>query len=110
MTIHEYDRMFSRLIRARANWTCARCGKLFLSDRSQLQCSHFHSRRLKSVRFDPENAEALCWLCHHHLDEHPCEHEEWKRQRLGKARFEALRLRAHQIVKIDLPATPGAAC
>jgi hypothetical protein len=72
--------------------------------RSSLQCSHFHSRRLKSVRFDPENAEALCWVCHHYLDNHPREHEEWKRQRLGEERFKALMLRSQKIVNVDLTA------
>jgi 5-methylcytosine-specific restriction endonuclease McrA len=102
VTIHDYDRMFSQLIRARANWICARCQKSFAFDRPLLQCSHFHSRRLKSVRFDPENAEALCWRCHHHLDAHPQEHVGWKRQRLGEERFEALRVRAQRIGKVDL--------
>jgi hypothetical protein len=102
VTIHDYDRQFSRLIRTRANWICTRCQRRFALDRSKLQCSHFHSRRLKSVRFDSENADALCWRCHHHLEEHLREHEEWKRQRLGEERFEALRLRAQQVVKVDL--------
>jgi hypothetical protein len=48
--------------------------------------------------------EALCWLCHLYLDEHPSEHEEWKRQRLGEERFESLSRRAQQIMKVDLTA------
>jgi hypothetical protein len=104
VTIHDFDRMFSRLIRTRANWTCAYCDKSFHWAHSRLECSHFHGRRLKSVRFDPENAEALCWECHRYLDTHPRLHEEWKRKRLGGERFEGLRLRAQMIVKPDLMA------
>ncbi len=104
MKIHDLDRMFSRLIRARAGWTCAYCGNNFDWDHSKLGCSHFHSRRLHSVRFDPENAEAMCFQCHYYLDTHPPVYEEWKRQQLGEERFEALRLRSQQTAKVDLVA------
>ena len=60
MTIHDLDRMFSRLVRSRADWACVRCGKRFRWGDSALHCSHFHSRRLKSVRFDLENGESMC--------------------------------------------------
>jgi DNA-directed RNA polymerase subunit RPC12/RpoP len=102
--LNDLDRQFSRLVRAHAGWRCAYCGKIFQLDRSQLECSHFHSRRLKSVRFDPDNAEAMCFLCHQRLDAHPREYEEWKRRRLGDEKFESLRLRSQRVVKPDLSA------
>ena len=100
-TLHDLDRVFWRLIRARAKWICAYCGKTY-SNRSLLQCSHFHSRRLHSVRFDPENCECMCFQCHHVLDTHPCIYEGWKRLQLGEERFEALRLRSLLVVKPDV--------
>lgn len=75
--------MFSRLVRSRADWACVRCGKRFRWGDSALHCSHFHSRRLKSVRFDPDNVEAMCARCHHFLDTHPRIHQEWKQRQLG---------------------------
>ena len=101
MTLHDLDRMFSRLIRAQAKWTCVYCGKTY-SNRSLLQCSHFHSRRLRSVRFDPENCECMCLRCHQMLDMHPRVYDAWKRLQLGEERFEALRLRSLLVGKPDL--------
>ena len=100
--------MFSRLVRARADWACVRCGKRFRWGDSALHCSHFHSRRLKSVRFDPENAEAMCAACHRYLDNNPWIYADWKRKQLGEERFVALRLRSQKIVKLDLPAIKAA--
>jgi hypothetical protein len=102
VTIHDFDRMFSRLIRERANWMCAYCDKDYMHNPAGLHTSHFHSRRLKSVRFDPENAEAMCFACHAYLDTHPRVYAEWKRNHLGEERFEELRLRSQEIRKVDL--------
>jgi hypothetical protein len=69
-----------------------------------LHCSHFHSRRNKSTRFDPQNATALCWECHWYLDHHPTAHKFWKLMQMGQERYDALARRANQIVKPDLKA------
>ncbi|MBZ5497722.1 MAG: HNH endonuclease [Acidobacteriia bacterium] len=96
------DREFSVLVRTRANWKCARCGRNFSGNRDMLHCSHFHSRRHKATRFDLENAAALCWQCHWYMDHHPNVHKVWKLIHIGKERYEALAKRANQISKLDL--------
>ena len=100
--IKTLDRRFSLCVRAREKFKCEYCHGSFSWDPSRLQCSHFHSRRLKSVRFDPENCACMCGNCHQYLDMHPREYAKWKRAKLGEERFEALRLRSQRIVKLDL--------
>lgn len=61
------DDAFSRCVRAANNWTCCKCGSFFvIGNRSGLDCSHHHSRGNWGIRFDPMNAEALCYGCHSH--------------------------------------------
>ncbi len=93
--IDPLDKLFSQFIRLRAG-RCEYCGNA-----SQLQCSHFHGRRKRSVRYDPDNAAGLCFSCHSHLGENPYQHTEWFRKRLGSKKFEELNIRAEMIVKID---------
>jgi uncharacterized CHY-type Zn-finger protein len=66
-----------------------------------LHCAHFHSRVNKSVRFDSENCDALCFECHDYFDHHPIHYRDWKVARLGQERFDALASRAREVVKID---------
>jgi hypothetical protein len=61
------DAAFSNCIRERANWSCEKCGNYFPEGRrGGLDCSHHHGRGSWSIRFDPLNAEALCYGCHSH--------------------------------------------
>lgn len=94
--IDKTDMIFSKFIRLRAGGICEYCGKLKI-----LQCSHFHGRRKRSTRYDPDNACALCFSCHQHLGENPYEHTEFFKKRLGSERFELLNIRANMIVKVD---------
>ncbi len=60
------DKAFSKCIRAAAGWCCERCGKYYPEGiaRAGLDCSHHHSRGNWGIRFNPLNAEALCYGCH----------------------------------------------
>ena len=61
------DAAFSNCVRARANWSCQKCGNYFPEGkRGGLDCSHHHGRRSWAIRLDPLNAEALCYGCHSH--------------------------------------------
>ena len=61
------DCAFSKCVRAAVNWTCQKCGSYFPEgSRGGLDCSHHHGRGNWSIRFDPMNAEALCYGCHSH--------------------------------------------
>ena len=93
--IDPLDTLFSRYIRQRDK-ICKRCGV-----NARLQCSHFHGRRKQSVRYDENNAVALCFTCHRYFTENPLEHVEWYRNYLGEEKFEQLNLRANIIGKPD---------
>jgi len=99
------DRRFSDLVRNFAEWRCAGCGaEFYADDRGGLHCSHFWSRNNQATRFDLENCDALCWLCHDRFSRHPEEYRDWKLERLGRERFDALAERARQIIHPDISA------
>lgn len=93
--IDPLDTLFSQYIRLRAIKDvhgCERC-LTWKADYKALQCSHFIGRAKKSVRWDEDNAAALCMGCHGYLTAHPLEHVEWFKARLGD-RFDLLLARA----------------
>ena len=93
------DKLFSEFIRKRAflfTHGCEYCGKGVISYK-ELQTSHFHGRRKRSVRYDPENACGLCFSCHIYLGENPYAHTEFFKKRLGSERFELLNIRANTV-------------
>ena len=83
------DILFSKYIRMKADGNCEYCGAW-----KTLQCSHFHGRRKRSVRYDEDNACGLCFSCHMYLGENPFQHTEFFKKRLGTDRFEKLNIRA----------------
>jgi len=100
--ISEEDRLFSLMIRCKANWTCEKCLRNHANRRGNLQNSHYHGRRKKSVRFDEDNCSALCFTCHQYFTENPYEHTLWMKKKLGENRFEVLMMRANLFEKPDL--------
>ena len=85
--IDPLDKIFSLYIRSRDK-VCQRCG-----GKAQ-HCAHFHGRARKSVRWDEDNACALCFGCHQYLDSHPLEKVEFFKSRLTEERFDMLNSRA----------------
>jgi len=67
----------------------------------QLQCCHFHPRRNMSVRFDPDNTQALCFGCHQHFHENHEEHKAFTKRLLGEERYSFLEGRMRQKGKPD---------
>jgi len=65
-----------------------------------LQASHFHGRRMESVRFDLDNVDPSCPACHKFMGEHKYFFENWKKRQLGD-RFNALLVRARTPGKRD---------
>ena len=94
--LDKLDILFSKYIRLKAGGVCEYCGQA-----KTLQCSHFHGRRKRSVRWDEENCSALCFSCHLYLGENPYMHTEFFRKRLGSERFELLNIRANTIARLD---------
>jgi len=80
----EADRLFS--LEVRKGGRCEACGAT-----TNLQCSHFISRRYLGVRYVRLNAECLCFRCHKRLTERPLEAEERGRRVLGSAVYDELR-------------------
>lgn len=82
------DKAFSDYIRTRDKWTCQRCrtkyDPLISTDRMALHCSHFMGRGKEATRFEPLNADAMCYGCHRYLTAHPAEHMAWQVQRKGQ--------------------------
>lgn len=82
------DKAFSDYIRTRDNWTCQRCGgyydPLISTKRMGLHCSHFKGRGKESTRFEPLNADALCYGCHRYFTAMPDEHYMWQVSRKGQ--------------------------
>ena len=97
--ITKWDRVFSKYIRTRDNWTCQRCGTGHPPNSQGLHCSHFVGRAKYSVRFSEENCEALCYGCHQYFTSNPDIHRAHKVKRLGRAKFKALKLRSRKLVK-----------
>lgn len=95
------DALFSDLIRELAGYSCERCKKEFEKPSQLLHCSHFWSRRNRSVRFDSENVASLCFSCHRYFTENPQEHSEFFLKKLGKSRFDDLGRRARTPQKVD---------
>lgn len=58
------DIAFSLCIRESFDWTCNRCGKRHEEKSQGLHCSHHYGRGNWSIRFEPMNAESLCYGCH----------------------------------------------
>ena len=92
--ISPLDALFSRYIRMRADERCERCHAY--KGYAGLQCAHFHSRRKKSVRYDPDNCLALCFGCHQYFHENPDEFRAFMKLRLGEYQLNMLDVRARQ--------------
>lgn len=96
------DKLFSEYIRTRDAWTCQRCFMQYPTKSQGLHCAHYWSRSMKSVRFDPENADALCYGCHAYFHKDPKAHDVFKLRQLGQQRMDALQVRARTPRKPDV--------
>ena len=98
--IDKCDSLFSKYIRTRDKWTCQVCHKQYSPGDRGLQCSHFWSRRHKSVRWDGDNACAKCFYCHQHMTANPIEFRDWILKRLGRQKFDLLEAKARQVIRL----------
>jgi 5-methylcytosine-specific restriction endonuclease McrA len=78
------DRLFAKAIKKR-DGHCQNCGFV-----GPLDCCHFFGRRHFSIRWNPDNAMALCRPCHFAFDGN--EYTKWKTilNRLGEERLREL--------------------
>jgi 5-methylcytosine-specific restriction endonuclease McrA len=102
MKIKPADKYFSLFIRKRDGWTCQRCGTTYEPPTTALHCSHYFGRTRKSVRYDEENCDALCYGCHRFWEKEDREgYRAFKIKQLGERRFNALQVRANSTMKLD---------
>ena len=78
------DKYFSLYIRTRDKWTCQRCGKRYQPPTNALHCSHFKGRAKENTRYEPLNADALCYGCHQYFSSQPDEHYAWQVKTKGQ--------------------------
>ena len=96
------DRLWSTLVKERANHKCEYCGKT-----THLNSHHIFSRNNHSVRWDLENGVCLC-PSHHVLGNFsahkaPIEFSEWLKETRGEEWFNNLRVKAKTVSpNIDL--------
>lgn len=92
------DDAFSLHIRTRDNFTCLRCGLHIDPPTNLIHCSHFYTRNARSVRFDDDNGDAMCYGCHRFLETRKNgEYTDIKKKQLGQSRFNALRRRYYTL-------------
>lgn len=93
--IDQADKYFSWWVRCRDNWSCKRCGKHYTPPTTSLQCSHFKGRGKEGTRFEPLNADSLCYGCHMYFTAQPDEHYAWQVQQKGQDVVDQLTLQAN---------------
>ena len=82
------------------DWTCCKCGRAFGGRNASAHWSHIHSRRHKSIRWDPTNSVLHCAGCHRWYHECPPESGYWVVHKwLGTGRAELLMERKAQTKK-----------
>jgi len=95
------DALFSDLVRMQAKWICEYCKRNFENQKEIFDCSHYITRGNRRVRWDFENASALCRGCHHFMGMHPYEHTKFMEKKLGVKALEALIIRSMRKLSDD---------
>lgn len=88
------DVAFSKVVREANDNICERCGKPADDN------SHFYGRRNNATRLHGPNCTALCRGCHLYLGEHPHEHTEFMRKKLGDGGYDLLVEKSREICKL----------
>src|SRR3990167_3821969 len=93
------DTLFSKYIRELRGNKCEKCGRK--GEEWKLEASHFWGRVAESVRYDPDNIDCLCFLCHQEFHANRKDYEKWKLQKLGRKKYDLLEMRKYQYKKKD---------
>jgi len=97
------DKLFSEVIRLRANGFCEHCG-LWVGF-NKIDPSHYFVIGHKNLRFNEDNVFGLKHECHMYFDLHKSEFTSWVVSRLGIQRFDKLMLKNNTIQKLDYEVT-----
>ena len=102
--VKELDTMVSAFILKKGKYTCVRCHKQYLPKQRGLTCSHYWDRQYKSVRWDKDNLDPLCWRpCHSQKWEHDKqgEYKDYMLRKLGVKGYNKLEIKARSITKFS---------
>ena len=91
MKLKPADTAFARCVKERADWVCERCGAVHERGSMGMHCSHIFSRRHRTIRWAAENAQALCFGCHHWYGANPADSGLWITNLLGEGHLDFLR-------------------
>lgn len=98
------DKLFSKWIRLRDK-QCVRCKSKVKFNGEGLpishECSHFKGRGREATRFEPLNADTLCYGCHAYLTAHPDEHMKFQIELKGQDVVDKIILQANSYMKKD---------
>ena len=93
------DKLFSEVIRLRANGYCEFCHKYVTYE--GINPSHYYGRTHHSTRWYEDNVQGLCTPCHMEFHNNRMTYFEWLFQRLDGDRMCALADKAEDIIKMD---------
>lgn len=93
------DRIFSKLVRERADYICEHCGINLRHDPRRMHCAHIHSRKHRSTRWRGNGACCLCASCHRRFTDFPIEWQGAARKILGDGEYEDCARLANEIRK-----------
>ena len=96
---NKLDKLFSKLIRERDDWTCRASGENKRHEPASLHCAHIMGRRHVGLRWHPMNAVSLTPAKHFYFTERPFEWTYWCEEEFGKDRVTELRRVANVTVK-----------
>ena len=96
--VSKLDTIFSQYIRLRdampsGMFRCISCGKI--KPIEQADAGHYYSRSNMSTRFDEDNVHSECRSCNRFVADHMIGYQENLIKKIGQARFDALRVKAH---------------
>lgn len=85
------DTLFGKVLKARQDWRCERCGAKHEPGSMGLHISHFIGRAWHTTRWDEDNVDVFCYGCHQFMETHKGDqYREWKIRKLGEGRFRGL--------------------
>lgn len=93
----ENDKLWSLIIRKKANFTCQMCG----TKTDRLEAHHIFSRRHILLRWDTRNGVGLCYYCHlQRAHREPVEFAEWIKKKIGARLYNKLKKLSQQVAKL----------
>ena len=90
------DVYFAKCVKARANYTCERCG--IQSD--FMDNSHNYTRKFRTIRWCGLNALCLCRRCHNWYENNKEDSRDWLRNKIGDGAFNLLIEKRNSNIKI----------